>query len=107
MSWLILLVAGVFEILWVSGLKLNSQLFRPSIFTFTVISMVLSLGLLSMSMKKIPLGTAYAIWTGIGTMGAFMIGVICFREPLTCTRLCSVLLLVIGLVGLKMSSSAH
>jgi quaternary ammonium compound-resistance protein SugE len=106
MSWLILMFAGVFEILWVAGLKCNAQMFRPSIFTATVVSLLLSLVFLSLSMKRIPLGTAYAIWTGIGTLGAFAFGILCFREPVSAGRLVSVLLLVVGLIGLKLTSTS-
>jgi len=105
MSWIVLLLAGFFEILWSGLLKVVSADQRPSLIALTVFSIIASMALLSVAMKEIPLGTAYAVWTGIGALGAFVVGLIWFQEPLTFGRLCSVALLVMGIVGLKLTSS--
>ncbi len=106
MSWLIIFFAGLFEVCWAVGLKLNSNTeFRsPLILSLTILSVIFSLALLSLAMREIPLGTAYAIWTGIGAIGAFIIGIVFFNEPFTITRILSVSLLVAGLIGLKLSA---
>ncbi len=106
MSWLILLLAGAFEVLWAVGLKLYSSNTRPSLIVLTGIAIALSMGLLALSMKNIPLGTAYAIWTGIGAIGAFTVGVIFFEEPLTIGRILSIFFLTAGLIGLRICSSS-
>ena len=105
MSWIILLLAGCFEIVWSALLKIISVQQRPSLIALTVFSIIASMALLTVAMKEIPLGTAYAIWTGIGALGAFLVGLIWFHEPVTVGRLCSVVLLVLGLVGLKLTST--
>jgi quaternary ammonium compound-resistance protein SugE len=107
MSWLILLLAGFFEVVWAGLMKSNALLFRPGLFTGTCISMFLSVGFLWLSLKRIPLGTAYATWTGIGAIGAFALGVLFFREPMTAGRLISLGLLVVGIVGLRLTSAHH
>ena len=80
MSWLIIVLAGVFEVLWAVGLKLNVDFSRPILLLFTVLSIGLSMGLLALAMKELPLGTAYAVWTGIGVIGAFIVGIVFFRR---------------------------
>ncbi len=106
MSWLILLFAGAFEVLWAVGLKVCSSNTRPSLLVLTGIAIALSMGLLALSMKNIPLGTAYAIWTGIGAIGAFVVGIVFFDEPLTIGRVLSIFFLTAGLIGLKLCSSS-
>ncbi|MBC7996688.1 MAG: multidrug efflux SMR transporter [Leptolyngbya sp.] len=104
MSWLILFLAGLFEIVWAVGLKVSSQSPSPWLYSVTVVAIIASMMLLALAMKEIPLGTAYAIWTGIGAIGSFIIGLIYFSEPISFARLASALFIVIGLVGLKLTS---
>ena len=102
MHWILLLIAGLFEISWAVGLKLShgfSQLI-PSV--ITVICMVLSFYFLALALKYLPLGTAYAIWTGIGTLGTVIFGIILFREPITAMRLLCIGLILCGITGLKL-----
>ena len=103
MSWVILVVAGLFEVAWSVGLKAASADPRPLIVIGTGLAIVASMVLLAVAMKNIPLGTAYAIWTCIGALGAFVVGIVCFNEPPTFGRICSVLLILAGLIGLKLS----
>jgi quaternary ammonium compound-resistance protein SugE len=103
MSWIILLLAGLFEVAWAVGLKYTDGFTRPLPTLLTVSAIVISLTLLGLAMKELPLGTAYAIWTGIGAVGTVMTGVILFGEALTPLRVASVVLIVCGLVGLKIS----
>ncbi len=104
MSWLILFVAGLFEIGWAIGLKYTESFTRlvPSI--LTVICMVLSVVLLGWALRTLPVGTAYAVWTGIGAVGTALLGIWLFSEPATAGRLVSILLIVCGIVGLKLVS---
>lgn len=106
MAWLILFVAGLCEIGWAVGLKYTDGFTRlwPSLFTIT--SMVVSLILLGVAMKSLPLGTAYAVWTGIGAVGAVVLGVVLFKEPATAARLICVGMIVTGVLGLKFFSAA-
>lgn len=104
MSWFILIIAGVFEICWAIGLKYSSGFtkFWPSI--FTVFAMVISMVLLSFSVKHIPIGTAYAVWTGIGAAGTAILGIFLFNESSEIIRLFFMFLIVTGIVGLKLFS---
>jgi quaternary ammonium compound-resistance protein SugE len=104
MAWLILVVAGVLEIGWAVGLKYAEGFTRfwPSV--LTIVSMIASMGLLGLAVRTLPLGTAYAVWTGIGTLGTAVLGIILFREPATALRMASILLIVAGIVGVKVSS---
>lgn len=104
MAWLILFAAGLCEIGWAVGLKYTDGFSRlwPSLFTVT--SMVVSLILLGMAMRSLPLGTAYAVWTGIGAVGAVVLGIVLFKEPATAARLICVGLIVAGVLGLKLFS---
>lgn len=104
MAWGFLFLAGLFEIGWAVGLKYTAGFTRPGPSIATLIAMVASLGLLSIAVRTLPLGTAYAMWTGIGTVGAAILGVILFREPATPLRMLCILLIVVGLVGLKYDS---
>ena len=101
MKWLMLIVAGLFEMGWVIGLKYSEGFtkFIPSI--FTIVGMIASFYFLSLSLKNLPLGTAYAIWTGIGTVGTVTLGIILFKEPIDITRLICIGFIVIGIIGLK------
>jgi quaternary ammonium compound-resistance protein SugE len=106
MSWFLLLIAGLLEVAWAAGLKSSEGFTRlwPSV--FTVITALGSFGLLAMAMRQLPLGTAYAVWTGIGAVGAFIFGIVALGETLSVARIASAALIVLGLVGLKLSSAA-
>ena len=103
MSWLILLLAGLFEVAWAIGLKSPDGFPRPLPTLLTVSAIIISLALLSLAMKGLPLGTAYAIWTGIGAIGTLIAGVILFGESITLLRMASAALIICGLIGLKIS----
>lgn len=104
MAWIYLLFAGLFEIGWAIGLKYTHGFTRLVPTVLTVGSMVVSLGLLGLALKTLPLGTAYALWTGIGTIGTATLGIILFGEPATALRLACIGLIVAGIVGLKLVS---
>lgn len=103
MSWIILFFAGLAEVGWAVGLKYTDGFTRPLPTALTVGAMLVSLGLLGLAMKELPLGTAYAIWTGIGAVGTLIAGIILFGESMALVRLLSVALIVCGLLGLKLS----
>ncbi len=104
MAWMILVVAGLFEIGWAIGLKYTEGFTRlwPSVGTVT--AMVLSVGLLGLAMRTLPVGTAYAVWTGIGALGTVILGIVLFGEPATVARLLCVGLILAGIVGLKLTA---
>jgi quaternary ammonium compound-resistance protein SugE len=104
MTWVILFVAGLFEIGWAIGLKYTEGFTRfwPSV--GTAVSMLLSVVLLGLAMRSLPVGTAYAVWTGIGAVGTVLLGIALFNEPATAARLLCVCLIVGGIIGLKMTS---
>lgn len=104
MSWIILFFAGLFEVGWAVGLKYTDGFSRPLPTALTVAAMAISLGLLNLAMKELPLGTAYAIWTGVGAVGTVIAGIILFGESMALFRLASVALIIAGLVGLKVSA---
>jgi len=104
MPWIILFFAGLFEVGWAVGLKYTDGFSRPLPTALTVGAMIISLGLLGLAMKDLPLGTAYAIWTGVGAVGTVIAGIILFGESMALFRLASVALIIAGLVGLKMSA---
>ncbi|MBA6109439.1 quaternary ammonium compound efflux SMR transporter SugE [Pseudomonas asiatica] len=105
MSWIILFFAGLFEVGWAVGLKYTDGFSKPLPTVLTVAAMAISLGLLGLAMKELPLGTAYAIWTGVGAVGTVIAGIILFGESMVLVRLVSVALIITGLVGLKVSAS--
>lgn len=104
MAWVYLLLAGVFEVVWASTMKASQGFTRPLPTLITVIAMLVSVWLLALAMRSLPLGTAYVIWTGVGAVGAFIVGLVFYSEPATFFRIVSVGLIVIGLTGLKLSS---
>ncbi|WP_300730198.1 quaternary ammonium compound efflux SMR transporter SugE [Pseudomonas sp.] len=104
MSWIILFFAGLFEVGWAVGLKYTDGFTRPLPTALTIAAMAVSLGLLGLAMKELPLGTAYAIWTGVGAVGTVIAGIILFGESMALFRLASVALIIAGLVGLKISA---
>ncbi|HEY6722647.1 MAG TPA: SMR family transporter [Polyangiaceae bacterium] len=103
MAWFWLFVAGLLEIVWAFSMKLSDGFTRWLPATITIVTMVLSFGLLSVAMKTLPLGTAYVTWTGIGAVGAFVIGIVCLGESLSPARIAAVALVVSGIVLLKLS----
>lgn len=104
MAWLVLFVAGLFEIGWAVGLKYTDGFSRPLPSLLTVAALAVSVGLLGMAMKALPLGTAYAVWTAIGTLGTAIAGMALVGEPASAARLASIALIVAGVVGLKLAS---
>ena len=104
MAWVFLFLAGLFEIGWAMGLKQTEGFTRLVPSLLTAFSMIVSLGLLGLALKTLPLGTAYAIWTGIGTVGTVVVGIIIYGEPANAVRLGCVVLIVTGIVGLKLVS---
>jgi quaternary ammonium compound-resistance protein SugE len=106
MDWFILIVAGLFEIGWAIGLKYTEGFTRlwPSV--GTVLAMAISLGLLGIAMKSLPLGTAYAVWVGVGAVGTALLGIVLFGEAANLGRLLSLALILGGIIGLKLSSQA-
>ena len=101
MSWLYLFIAGVLEIVWAIGLKYTAGFSRLVPSLVTVAAMVASVWFLALALRTIPVGTGYAVWTGIGAVGTAILGIVLFAEPATATRLASIGLIVAGIVGLK------
>ena len=101
MSWLLLLLAGLFEVAWAIGLKYTDGFSRPLPTLLTLIAMAVSVLLLAMAVKQLPLGTAYAAWTGIGAVGTVLMGIWLFNEPATLARVLCLLLIIVGILGLK------
>jgi len=104
MAWLILLIAGLLEVVWAVGLKYSEGLTRfwPSV--ITVVTLLLSFWLLGIAMRSLPIGTAYGVWVGIGAVGTVIFGIVFLSEPASATRLVSVVLIISGIIGLKLSS---
>jgi quaternary ammonium compound-resistance protein SugE len=104
MAWIILVVAGLLEVVWAYTMKLSNGFTRPGATTITMVAMIASFGLLSLAMKTLPLGTAYTVWTGIGAVGAFIVGVVVLDEPAHLTRVLAAALIVSGLILMRVSS---
>jgi quaternary ammonium compound-resistance protein SugE len=104
MAWFLLFLAGLFEIGWAVGLKYTDGFTRLVPTTFTVISMVISVVLLGLAVKTLPMGTAYAVWTGIGTVGTVLLGIWLLGDPATFVRLLCIGLIVAGVAGLKLAA---
>ncbi|QIQ22310.1 quaternary ammonium compound efflux SMR transporter SugE [Zophobihabitans entericus] len=102
MAWISLFIAGILEVIWAMGLKYSHGFTRVTPSIITVVAMGLSVLLLAYAMKTLPLGTAYAIWTGIGAVGAAIVGIIIFKEPATAPRLISLSFIILGIIGLKL-----
>ena len=101
MPWVILVVAGLLEIGWAVGLKHSEGLTRPWTTAATIVTMVASMWLLALAVRSLPVGTAYAVWTGIGTVGTALVGIAFLNEPATLLRLACIALIVAGIAGLK------
>lgn len=104
MKWLTLVIAGAFEVWWAVGLKYSEGFTKLFPSLLTVIGMIASFYFLSLALKELPLGTAYAIWTGIGTIGTVILGIVLFKEPIDPIRLVCIGFIVIGIIGLKLVS---
>ena len=102
MAWFLLLAAGILEIGWAVGLKYTDGFTRPVPTILTVLCMIASIGLLGLALRDLPIGTAYAVWTGIGTVGTALLGMILFADPVAAARLACIGLIVAGIVGLKL-----
>ena len=105
MAWAILILAGIFEIIWAYSMKMSEGFTRLTPSVVTIVFMILSVVLLSISMRTLPLGTAYTVWTGIGAIGSFVVGIIILNEPITAMRMIAAVLIVSGLVLMKLSSN--
>jgi quaternary ammonium compound-resistance protein SugE len=106
MAWFLLAIAGLFEIGWAIGLKYSAGFTRPAASLVTVLSMAISIGLLGLSLRSLPLGTSYAVWTGIGTVGTALLGIVLFQESADPRRMLCIGLIVAGIVGLKLLASS-
>lgn len=106
MAWIMLVIAGALEVAWAYSMKLSDGFSRPLPAVLTLVLMTASFGLLSFSMRTIPLGTAYTIWTGIGAVGAFVLGIAVLGEQFTVQRAIAAALIVSGLVLMKLSASS-
>jgi len=104
MSWFYLFIAGLLEIIWAIGLKYTEGFTRlwPSV--ITIVAMVASVWFLALALRTIPVGTGYAVWTGIGAVGTAILGIVLFAEPATAARLACIALIVAGILGLKLAS---
>lgn len=105
MAWLLLVLAGVLEVVWAFFMKQSQGFTRPAASVVTIVTMIASFALLSVSMRSLPLGTAYTIWTGIGAVGAFLVGIALLGESASAMRVAAAVLIVAGLVMMKLSSS--
>ncbi len=101
MAWVVLFVAGLLEIVWAYTMKLSQGFTRPGATIITLAAMIASFGLLSVSMRTLPLGTAYTVWTGIGAVGAFILGVVMLGESASPARLLAAALIISGIVMMK------
>lgn len=106
MPWLLLVLAGLFEVGWAIGLKYAEGFTKPLPTVLTIAAMVVSLGLLGLAMKSLPVGTSYAVWVGVGAVGTAALGIVLFGEPANAGRLVSLALILAGIVGLKLATPA-
>ena len=106
MAWVVLFVAGLFEIVWAVGLKYTEGFTRVWPTIGTVVALIASMALLGVALRTLPVGTAYAVWTGIGTVGTAVLGMVLFREPATAMRLLCITLILAGILGLKLATPA-
>jgi quaternary ammonium compound-resistance protein SugE len=104
MPWVLLFVAGLFEMGWALGIKYADGFTRPWPTAFTAVSLIASMAFLGIAVRTLPLGTAYAIWTGIGTVGIATAGILLFQEPATALRIGFIALIVAGILGLKLTA---
>ncbi|HYO59657.1 quaternary ammonium compound efflux SMR transporter SugE [Archangium sp.] len=108
MAWILLIVAGLLEVCWAIGLKYTEGFTRPLPTLLTVVAIIASMVLLSLAARSLPIGTAYAVWVGIGALGAAVLGIFLFHEPVTPSRVFFLALLLTAIIGLKLTSGgAH
>lgn len=105
MAWIAIIIAGIFEVVWAAAMKQSDGFTRPGPSIVTLVAMLVSFALLAYAMRSLPLGTAYMAWTGIGAIGAFVVGVVWFDEPLTLVRVMAAGFIVTGVVLLKSASA--
>jgi quaternary ammonium compound-resistance protein SugE len=101
MPWVILVLAGFFEVCWAIGMKLSNGFTNVRWTAFTATTLVISMGLLAQALRTLPVGTAYAVWTGIGAVGTALLGMVLLGEPRTAARIFFIVLIVVGIVGLR------
>jgi quaternary ammonium compound-resistance protein SugE len=106
MAWVMLIVAGLFEVVWSIGLKYTEGFTRLLPSVVTLIALAVSMGLLSLAARTLPIGTAYAVWVGIGALGAAVLGMVLFHEPVTPARVFFLALLLVAIIGLKITGGA-
>ncbi|MFN2382064.1 MAG: quaternary ammonium compound efflux SMR transporter SugE [Guyparkeria sp.] len=106
-AWLILLAAGLLEIIWATGLRYTDGFSRLTPTVVVLVIALFSFYLLAVAMREIPIGTAYAVWAGIGATGVAILGILWFKEPASMTRLAFIGMIVVGIIGLKWSSGHH
>jgi quaternary ammonium compound-resistance protein SugE len=106
MPWLFLVIAGLLEICWAVGLKYTDGFRRPLASVVVIAAMAASMFLLGLAARSLPIGTAYAVWVGIGALGAAVLGIVLFNEPVTASRVGFIVLLLVAIVGLKLTSGA-
>jgi len=106
MAWIILVLAGLFEVGWAIGLKYAEGFTRLGPTVWTAVAMILSLWLLGLALKSLPIGTAYSIWVGIGSVGTVILGIVLLGEPVNAARLISIMLIIAGIIGLKLATPA-
>jgi len=104
LAWILLTLAGLFEIGWAIGLKYTEGFTRPMPTVLTIVAMVISVVLLGLAVRTLPVGTAYAVWTGIATVGTVILGMVLFAEPATALRLGCIAMIVGGIIGLKVAA---
>jgi quaternary ammonium compound-resistance protein SugE len=102
MAWVLLFVAGLLEVVWAFTMKMSHGFTRPGASIVTVVAMLASFGLLSASMRTLPLSTAYTVWTGIGAVGSFVVGIVVLAEPMTLARVIAAVLIVSGLILMRL-----
>ncbi|QKF59640.1 quaternary ammonium compound efflux SMR transporter SugE [Aliarcobacter lanthieri] len=105
MSWIILFLAGIFEVVWAVGLKYSEGFTKLTPSIITIVTMIISFYLLSLALKSLPLGTAYAVWVGIGTIGTVIAGIFLFDESMNIIRVISILFILLGIIGLKLTTN--
>ena len=105
MSWFLVFVSGLLEVGWAVGLKASAGLTRPVPTVLTIAGMIASFALLSIAVRQLPIGTAYAVWVGIGAVGTAVLGMVIYKEPASAVRLGCLALIVVGIVGLKLTVS--
>lgn len=106
MAWILLVLAGLLEVCWAVGLKYTDGFRKPIPSVLVILAIIASMGLLAHAARSLPIGTAYAVWVGIGALGAAILGVVLFHEPVTLGRVAFLLMLLVSIIGLKMTSSA-